>query len=134
MAVIAQAQRMAELQRLGLSAPLVRLATGECVHEAFRASCLGPAFYVYHGADAPAGPPLIPLWDSGESSSWTQPPGNGFRRSRWARAMAAACCMTAIGSMGRWGGRFGPLVLRDARRCTAGCLRFEKTRAKQTAG
>jgi hypothetical protein len=67
MAVIAQAQRMAELQRLGLSAPLMRLAAGECVHEAFRASCLGPAFYVYHGADAPAGPPLIPLWDSGDT-------------------------------------------------------------------
>jgi hypothetical protein len=67
MAVIAQAQRMAELQRLGLSTPLMRLAAGECIHEAFRASCLGPAFYVYHGAHVPAGPPLIPLWDSGDT-------------------------------------------------------------------
>jgi hypothetical protein len=44
MAVIAQDQRMAVLRRLGASAPLMRLAAGECLHEAFRDGCLGPAW------------------------------------------------------------------------------------------
>lgn len=65
MAVVAEDQRMPELRRLGASAPLMRLAAGECLHEAFRGSCLGPPCYVYHGAAVPDGPPLVPLWDHG---------------------------------------------------------------------
>ncbi|MDQ0042450.1 hypothetical protein J2W33_003357 [Variovorax boronicumulans] len=66
MAVIAEDLRMAALQGLGLSEPLMRLAAGECIHDAFRGRCLGPPFHVYHRAGVPTGPPLIPLWDSGD--------------------------------------------------------------------
>lgn len=65
MTVIAQDQRNAELSRLGASAPLMRLAAGQCLHEAFRDCCLGPARYVYHDARTPDGPPWVPLWDRG---------------------------------------------------------------------
>ena len=65
MAAIAEHLRMSELRRLGASAPLMQLAAGQCIHEAFRDSCLGPPFYVYNGADVPEGPTLVPLWDHG---------------------------------------------------------------------
>ncbi|MET3182261.1 UNVERIFIED_ORG: hypothetical protein ABIC43_005436 [Variovorax guangxiensis] len=65
MAVIGEHLRMPELQRLGLSAPLMQLAAGQCIHEAFRGSCLGPPFYAYRGAGVPEGPTLVPLWDHG---------------------------------------------------------------------
>ena len=80
MAVIAEDLRIAELHRLGVSAPLIRLAAGECIHEAFRNRCLGPPFHVYRRADAPAGPTLVPLWDSGDTVSgvWEKSDGLEF--------------------------------------------------------
>ncbi|MDN6887285.1 hypothetical protein QMO14_27280 [Variovorax sp. CAN2819] len=65
MGVIAEHLRIAELQRLGASASLLQMAAGQCLHEAFRGSCLGPPWYSYHGARAPEGPTLVPLWDHG---------------------------------------------------------------------
>jgi len=62
MAVVTEDQRIASLRRLGASEPLIRLASGDCVHPTFRNSCLGPPYYVYHGGGTPDGPPLIPLW------------------------------------------------------------------------
>src|SRR5262245_35780352 len=75
MPVVPEAQRIAELRRLGASEPLVRLSSGEVVHELFRQSCLGPPYYVYHGAGAPDGPPLVPLWDYGDAvvGVWRRP-------------------------------------------------------------
>jgi len=63
MPVVPEDERIAGLRRLGVSAPLVRLASGELLHPAFRNACLGPPYYTYHGADTPVGPTLIPLWD-----------------------------------------------------------------------
>ena len=63
MAAVAEDLRMAELRRLGASEPLVRLASGDCVHAAFRDCCLGPPHYTYNGAPPPSGPPFVPLWD-----------------------------------------------------------------------
>lgn len=63
MTVVAEALRVSMLQRLGVSEPLVRLATGECIHEVFRTFCLGPPLYAYRGARAPEGPTWVPLWD-----------------------------------------------------------------------
>ena len=62
-AAVAEHERTAELRRLGVSEPLIRLSCGEAVHEMFRNRCLGPPYYVYHGAGTPDGPPLIALWD-----------------------------------------------------------------------
>lgn len=62
MTVVPENLRMAELRRLGASAPLMQLAAGECICEVFRTVCLGPPHYVYQGALAPVGSPWIPLW------------------------------------------------------------------------
>ncbi|WP_198529693.1 hypothetical protein [Achromobacter sp. DH1f] len=63
--MIDAATRLDALAALGASAPLVRLASGDCVHPLLRNTCLGPPFHSYHGARAPQGPALAPLWDDG---------------------------------------------------------------------
>lgn len=80
MAVIAENQRIAALQQLGVSEPLIRLASGECVHQTFRYSCLGPPYYAYHGAGVPDGPPFIPLWDHDDTvvGVWERADGPEF--------------------------------------------------------
>lgn len=67
MSTVPESQRIAALRRLGVSEPLIRLSSGECVHPTFRNSCLGPPYYVYHGAGVPGDPPLVPLWDHGDT-------------------------------------------------------------------
>jgi len=67
MAVVAQAERVVELGRLGLSEALIRLSGGERLHALFDYRCQGPPFYSYHGAGCPDGPALLPLWDSADS-------------------------------------------------------------------
>ena len=80
MVAVPEGQRIAELRRLGASEPLVRLSSGEIVHEVFRDSCLGPPYYVYHMAGTPEGPPLVPLWDHSDTVSgvWARPDGLEF--------------------------------------------------------
>jgi hypothetical protein len=80
MAAVAEDQRIAELRRLGASESLVRLASGDCVHEMFRDGSLGPPYYVYHMAGTPAGPPLIPLWDCNDTvlGVWERADGPEF--------------------------------------------------------
>ena len=80
MAAVPEDQRIAALRRLDVSEPLVRLASGECVHPTFRNSCLGPPYYAYHGAGVPDGPPLVPLWDHGDTVAgvWDRADGPEF--------------------------------------------------------
>jgi hypothetical protein len=80
MAVVAEDLRLAELRHLGASEPLVRLASGDCVHEMFRDACLGPPYYVYHSAGTPDGPPLVPLWDYSDTvvGVWKREDGPEF--------------------------------------------------------
>ena len=80
MAAVSEDRRIAELRRLGASEPLVRLASGDCVHRMFRDSCLGPPFFVYHGAGTPDGPPLMALWDCNDTvvGVWERPDGPEF--------------------------------------------------------
>jgi hypothetical protein len=75
MAAVPESMRIAELQRLGVSEPMIRLSSGHVVHDMFRHSCLGPPYYVYHGAGTPDGPPLVPLWDRDDSviGVWERP-------------------------------------------------------------
>ncbi len=63
MAAISEEQRIPALRRLGVSETLIRLSSGELLGELFRETCLGPPYYVYHGARTPDGAELIPLWD-----------------------------------------------------------------------
>jgi hypothetical protein len=67
MAVVPENERLDTLRRLGMSDPLVRLAAGEPVHPAFGFRCQAPPWYSYRGAGCPAGPPLAPLWDCGDT-------------------------------------------------------------------
>ena len=80
MPAVAEEQRIPELRRLGMSEPLIRLASGDCVHEMFRHSCLGPPYYVYNMAGTPNGPPLIALWDCNDTvvGVWERPDGPEF--------------------------------------------------------
>ncbi len=80
MAPAPEERRIAELRRLGVSEPLVRLSSGEVVHALFRNCCLGPPYYAYHGAGVPDGPPLVPLWDCNDSvvGVWERADGPEF--------------------------------------------------------
>ena len=80
MAAVPEHRRLDDLHRIGASAALIRLSIGEVVHEAFRYSCLGPPFYVYHQAGTPVGPPLVPLWDCNDTvvGMWERPDGPEF--------------------------------------------------------
>jgi hypothetical protein len=80
MATVPEYQRIVALRLLGVSEPLIRLASGECVHPTFRNSCLGPPYFVYHGAGVPDGPPMVPLWDHGDTvvGVWGRPDGPEF--------------------------------------------------------
>jgi hypothetical protein len=77
--IVPDGQRIAELRRLGMSESLVRLASGECIHEIFRYTALGPPHYVYHLARTPDGP-LIGLLDCNDTviGLWEQPDGPEF--------------------------------------------------------
>ena len=79
-AEVPESQRIAAIRRLGASEPLIRLASGECVHPTFRNSCLGPPYYVYHEASVPVGPPFVPLWDHGDTvvGVWERADGPEF--------------------------------------------------------
>lgn len=80
MSAVTEEQRVAELRRFRLSEPLIRLASGDCVHPEFRDSCLGPPFFTYNGAGMPEGPMLVPLWDHGDKvvGVWERPEGLEF--------------------------------------------------------
>jgi hypothetical protein len=82
MAAVSEVQRIDELRRLGLSESLIKLSSGELLHEVFRFTCIGPPYYAYHGAWIPNGPPLVPLWDHNDwvLAVWKQPDGLEFLR------------------------------------------------------
>lgn len=78
MPAIAENKRISELRRLGVSEAIIKLASGDCLHELFRHRCLGPPHYVYHGAGTPDGPPMVPLWDSGDTVTAIWERGKGI--------------------------------------------------------
>jgi hypothetical protein len=80
MTAVPENQRIAELRRLGMSEPLIRLSSGEGLHDRFRYSCLGPPYYVYHGAGTPDGPLLVPIWDCNDTvvGVWERADGPEF--------------------------------------------------------
>lgn len=60
-----EATRLDELARLGLSAPLIRLAGGELIHPLFDPRFVGPPDLYSLGEEErsiPDGPELVPLW------------------------------------------------------------------------
>ncbi|MDB5307172.1 MAG: hypothetical protein JWO38_1374 [Gemmataceae bacterium] len=74
MPVVEDVHRLDVLRRLGLSDPLVRQSSGEQLHPLFWFRCQGPPWYSYHGAGCPEGPPLMPLWDKGDTvtAAWVK--------------------------------------------------------------
>jgi hypothetical protein len=67
MTVVPEAQRLSELQRVGVSELIIRLSAGEPVHDLFRFRCESPPYAVYHGASVPVGPTFVPLWECCDS-------------------------------------------------------------------
>lgn len=63
MPVVPEDSRLAELRRLGVSEPLLRLSQGAALHDVFQFWCDAPPLYSYSGAATPDGPPFVPLWD-----------------------------------------------------------------------
>lgn len=95
MPVVPEHLRVPELRRLQLSEPLIRLASGDCIHEMFRDACLGPPYRVYHGARTPDGPPLVPLWEYCDSVFGVWERGDGIEfidydveAPNWPRSLA----------------------------------------------
>jgi hypothetical protein len=88
MPVVAEAERVSTLRQWGVSDPLIRLSTGEVLHDQFNDACLGPPWYVYHGSvRAPDGPPLAVLWEWSEQVTgvWQQADGLEFIRYGFGR-------------------------------------------------
>lgn len=63
MSVVRESERLPRLRALALSPALLAMAEGRLPHPQLWRCHSGTPFYVYRGADAPAGPTLIPLWD-----------------------------------------------------------------------
>lgn len=128
MSVVDAASRIDALQALGASAPLVRLASGDCVHPLLLTSCLGPPFYSYHGAHAPPGPPLVPLWDDGDLVYALRNTDAGPEFIRFSIEDAQSADVVALTEQGFWADRFdflyeteAPL---DALRAAADAVQF----------
>lgn len=114
MTVVAETLRVATLQRLGASAPLVQLAMGECLHEVFRTVCLGPPFLAYHGARAPDGPPWVPLWDRGSRVTGVRAHLGGLEFIEFSVEDPRAFERIALTEQGFWATRFDALYENDA--------------------
>ena len=63
MPVVEVSLRLDGLSQLRLSDSLIRQSAGEQLHPLLWYRCLGPPYFVYHGAGVPDGPLLYPLWD-----------------------------------------------------------------------
>lgn len=63
MNVVAESERLTLLRALPLSPALRAMAEGRLPHPQLWRCQTGTPLYVYSGAEAPAGPVLIPLWD-----------------------------------------------------------------------
>ena len=64
--VVEESRRIAALGQLGLSPALLQMASGQFPYPALASCSSGPPYYLYHGAEAPDGPQVLPLWDIGD--------------------------------------------------------------------
>lgn len=64
MPLVPEAERTETLRKWGISQPLIRLSSGELLHEVFRFVCLGPPWAVYRGdRGPPLDEPMAPFWE-----------------------------------------------------------------------
>ncbi|WP_157754024.1 hypothetical protein [Lysobacter capsici] len=64
--VIEESRRLPALSQLGVSPALLQMASGQLPHPALVSCSSGAPYYLYHGAEAPDGPQVLPLWDIGD--------------------------------------------------------------------
>lgn len=64
--VIDESKLISALSKLGVSPALLQMAAGQFPHPALASCSSGPPYYLYHGAEAPEGPQVLPLWDIGD--------------------------------------------------------------------
>ena len=67
MPVIQEDKRLQRLGELGISEPISRLSSGGFIHEVFCFRCHTPPVFVYRGAEVPAGPEFVPIWECCET-------------------------------------------------------------------
>ncbi|WP_144655175.1 hypothetical protein [Achromobacter dolens] len=133
MSVVDAGSRIDALVALGASAPLVRLASGDCVHPLLRGACLGPPFHSYHGASAPQGAPLAPLWDDGDQVYALRGTATGREFIRFSIEAPQSVDVLALTEQGFWAHRFDFLYETDAPlddlRAAAGAVQFRHVEA-----
>jgi hypothetical protein len=76
MRIVDEEDRLPELQRLGLSRPLLRLAAGELRPEPF--SGFRVPYKVYRGMAWDSGPLSVPLWEDGDTTTAVRRKGKGL--------------------------------------------------------
>ena len=107
MPAVSEAERVAALQRWGISDPLVRLSCGEVLHDQFRICCLGPPWYVYHGSvPTPDGPPLAALWEWSEEVTGVWQRGDGLEFIRYGFGRPEEFAVLARTEQGFWATQF----------------------------
>lgn len=121
------------LRALGASAPLVRLASGDCVHPLLRNACLGPPRYLDQGARRPDGPALVPLWDDGTRVYALRSADTGREFIRFSVEDPQAVDIVAVTEQGFWADRFDFLYETDAPldelRAAADAVQFREVEA-----
>ncbi|MBB1594383.1 hypothetical protein [Achromobacter sp. UMC46] len=113
MAEHSEAQRIAALRQLGVSAPLVQLSSGHCVHEAFRGTCLGPPNRAYPRAGAADGPAWLALWDQDGMVYAALEDEDGLEFNRYSIERPRDIDVIARTEQGFWLHRFDFLYERD---------------------
>jgi hypothetical protein len=66
MPVVDAINRIAALRELNVSQAVIEQSSGNLIHPLFEFRCQ-PPFYPYHGAAAPAGLEIVPIWESGDA-------------------------------------------------------------------
>lgn len=64
--IVSKGDRLNVLRDLNLSEPVLKLASGQCIHTAFE-YCCESLYEIYHGGEGPTGLTIAPLWQHGDS-------------------------------------------------------------------
>jgi hypothetical protein len=114
MVLIPENERVEVLRSWGISEPLIRLSSGEVLHEEFRYSDLGPPWYVYHGSVVvPQGLPFAPLWEYAEQVTGVRRRDEGLEFVQYGFDQQDAFTVLSRTEQGFWATRFDRLYEGD---------------------
>ena len=110
MTFVALSQRQATLERIGISLALRRVASGEELHPALWYRCKGPPFLADHGATAPPGTPILPLWDCGDMVTGLREAQSGLEFVNFHVEAPEDCLVLSRSEQGLWATVFVDLI------------------------